>query len=73
MVDGAGGAEAAFLLLFAPFVAGSILVAAMSAWRLIFFYLPLTGAALVFFLLYRSARLRRAAAKRFAAQPHPAE
>jgi uncharacterized membrane protein YbhN (UPF0104 family) len=70
---GAGGAEAAFLLLFAPFVAGSILMAAMSAWRLIFFYLPLTGAALVFFLLYRSARLRRAAAKRFAAQPHPAE
>jgi glycosyltransferase 2 family protein len=70
---GAGGAEAAFLLLFAPFVAGSVLMVAMSTWRLIFFYLPLTGAALVFFLLYRSARLRRAAAKRLAAQPQPAE
>jgi uncharacterized membrane protein YbhN (UPF0104 family) len=54
---GAGGAEAGFLLLFAPFVAAGVLVAAMSTWRLIFFYLPLTGAALVFFLLQRSARL----------------
>lgn len=52
---GAGGAEAGFLLLFAPFVAPGVLVAAMSAWRLIFFYLPLTGAALVFFLLQRAA------------------
>jgi uncharacterized membrane protein YbhN (UPF0104 family) len=79
---GAGGAEAAFLLLFAPFVAGSVLVVAMSAWRLIFFYLPLTGAALVFFLIHRSARRRRAAVEAAAvpvpdplpaAQPHPAE
>lgn len=50
---GAGGAEAGFLLLFAPFVTASVLVAAMSAWRLIFFYLPLAGAALVFFVLRR--------------------
>lgn len=55
---GAGGAEAGFLLLFAPFVAAGVLVAAMSTWRLIFFYLPLAGAALVFFLLQRAARLR---------------
>jgi glycosyltransferase 2 family protein len=55
---GAGGAEAGFLLLFAPFVAAGVLVAAMSTWRLIFFYLPLAGAALVFFLLQRGARLR---------------
>jgi len=76
---GAGGAEAGFLLLFAPFVAGSVLVPAMSAWRLIFFYLPLAGAALVFFLLNRAARLRQrradadAAADPLASQPHPAE
>ena len=57
---GAGGAEAGFLLLFAPFVAAGVLVAAMSSWRLIFFYLPLAGAALVFFLLQRAARLRSA-------------
>lgn len=57
---GAGGAEAGFLLLFAPFVAAGVLVAAMSTWRLIFFYLPLAGAALVFFLLQRAARLRSA-------------
>jgi uncharacterized membrane protein YbhN (UPF0104 family) len=80
---GAGGAEAAFLLLYAPFVASGVLVAAMSAWRLIFFYLPLASAALVFFLLHRAARQRRAAADRNAdpdpdpnplpGQPHPAE
>jgi uncharacterized protein (TIRG00374 family) len=74
---GAGGAEAAFLLLYAPFVASGVLVAAMSAWRLIFFYLPLASAALVFFLLHRAARKRRAAADRNADpdpdhQPEPA-
>lgn len=51
---GAGGAEAAFLILFAPFVAAGVLVAVMSTWRLIAFYLPLAGAALVFFVLHRS-------------------
>jgi uncharacterized membrane protein YbhN (UPF0104 family) len=55
---GAGGAEAGFLLMFAPFVAAGVLVAAMSTWRLIFFYLPLAGAALVFFLLQRAAHPR---------------
>ncbi|MFM7376791.1 MAG: YbhN family protein [Erythrobacter sp.] len=69
---GAGGAEAGFLLLFAPFVAAGVLVAAMSTWRLIFFYLPLAGAALVFFLLQRTARLRSAGPAATAA-PQPAE
>nr|WP_298926796.1 lysylphosphatidylglycerol synthase transmembrane domain-containing protein [uncultured Erythrobacter sp.] len=55
---GAGGAEAAFLLLFAPFVAVGILVPAMSTWRLMHFYLPLIGAALTFFLLHRRDRAR---------------
>ena len=53
---GAGGAEAGFLLLFAPFVDADLLVPAMSTWRLIFFFLPLTGAALIFFLLNRKPR-----------------
>lgn len=75
---GAGGAEAGFLLLFAPFVAAGVLVAAMSTWRLIFFYLPLAGAALVFFLLQRGARAGADApdprvADDAAAVPQPAE
>lgn len=53
---GVGGAEAGFLLLFAPFVSGGSLVPAMSAWRLLFFYLPLAGAALAFFALHRASR-----------------
>lgn len=48
---GVGGAEAGFLLLFAPFVERAVLIPAMSTWRLLFFYLPLVGAAVVFFLL----------------------
>ena len=52
---GAGGAEAGFLLLFAPFVDPGVLVPAMSAWRLVFFFLPLIGAALAFFVLHRRA------------------
>ncbi len=55
---GAGGAEAAFLLLFAPFVEISVLVPAMSTWRLMHFYLPLVGAALMFFLLHRRDQRR---------------
>ncbi|WP_066532418.1 lysylphosphatidylglycerol synthase domain-containing protein [Erythrobacter sp. CCH5-A1] len=75
---GAGGAEAGFLLLFAPFVAAGVLVAAMSTWRLIFFYLPLAGAALVFFLLQRGARAGADApdprvAEDAAVVPQPAE
>lgn len=50
---GAGGAEAGFLLLFSPFVERAVLVPAMSAWRLLFFYLPLAGAAVMFFILRR--------------------
>lgn len=70
---GAGGAEAAFLLLFAPFVGAGVLVAAMSTWRLIFFYLPLAGASLVFFVLQRAARQRVAADARLATVPQPTE
>jgi hypothetical protein len=67
---GVGGAEAGFLLLFAPFVEPAVLLPAMSMWRLLFFYLPLVGAALIFFALRR--RLRRIAAGRHSA-PLPAE
>lgn len=49
----AGGAEAAFLLLFAPFVELDVRLPAMSAWRLLHFFVPLAGAALAFFLLRR--------------------
>lgn len=77
---GVGGAEAGFLLLFAPFVSAGSLVPAMSAWRLLFFYLPLAVAALTFFALHRAARRARAAdpeANETAAGPepvpHPAE
>lgn len=61
---GAGGAEAAFLLLFAPFVAMGVLVPAMSTWRLLHFYLPLVGAALTFFLLHRRDRKKAKARAR---------
>lgn len=57
---GVGGAEAGFLLLFAPFVSGGSLVPAMSAWRLLFFYLPLAGAAPAFFVLHRASRQHKA-------------
>ncbi len=70
---GAGGAEAGFLLLFAPFVGAGVLVAAMSIWRLVFFYLPLAGAALVFFLLHRASRRDAAAVDPLVAAPQPAE
>lgn len=77
---GAGGAEAAFLLLYAPFVASGVTLAAMSTWRLMFFYLPLAGAALVFFILQRGARRRAASAAKVdprdpltATAPQPAE
>ena len=55
---GVGGAEAGFLLLFAPFVDPAVLLPAMSMWRLLFFYLPLIGAALIFFALRRRLRGR---------------
>jgi hypothetical protein len=73
---GAGGAEAGFLLLFQPFVDKGILFPAMSTWRLMFFYMPLAGSALIFFLLHRRGRAIR---RRIAAEggssvvPAPAE
>lgn len=70
---GAGGAEAGFLLLFAPFVGAGVLVAAMSTWRLMFFYLPLSGAALVFFLLNRAAPRKARALPPLEAAAQPAE
>ena len=69
---GAGGAEAGFLLLFAPFVDRAVLLPGMSAWRLLFFYLPLAGAAVIFFLLRRQY-LRQAGATPLAAANHAAE
>lgn len=68
---GAGGAEAGFLLLFAPFVDADALVPAMSTWRLIFFFLPLTGAALIFFHLNRKPSGRSGAPG--SGMPQPAE
>jgi uncharacterized protein (TIRG00374 family) len=56
---GAGGAEAGFLLLFQPFVDKGVLFPAMSTWRLMFFYMPLIGSALIFFLLHRRSRAMR--------------
>ena len=76
---GAGGAEAAFLLLFAPFVAMGVLVPAMSTWRLLHFYLPLVGAALTFFVLHRADRAKAVSRQRSAPAadeapfPQPAE
>lgn len=73
---GAGGAEAGFLFLFQPFVDADVLVPAMSTWRLIFFFLPLTGAALVFFVLNRVPRSKGSQSDAPAARggiAHPAE
>ncbi len=50
----AGGAEAAFLLLFSPFVELDTLLPAMSTWRLLHFFIPLGAAALAFFFLRRA-------------------
>ena len=49
----AGGAEAAFLLLFSPFVQIETLLPAMSTWRLLHFFIPLGAAACAFFILRR--------------------
>lgn len=45
---GIGGTEAAFLLLFAPFVAPDILAPVMAIWRLVMFYVPVAIAAVIF-------------------------
>jgi uncharacterized protein (TIRG00374 family) len=66
---GVGGAEAGFLLLFAPFVEQAVLLPAMSAWRLLFFYTPLVAAAVTFFVLRR--RWRAGIADRLGAVPPP--
>ena len=73
---GAGGAEAGFLLVFGPFVDRAVLFPAMSAWRLLFFYLPLAGAAVIFFVLRRQHRygfIRCTDTSPPAAAPLPAE
>jgi uncharacterized protein (TIRG00374 family) len=45
---GIGGSEAAFLLLYAPFVAPDDLGPVMVIWRLILFYVPTAIAAMIF-------------------------
>ncbi len=45
---GIGGMEAAFLLLYAPFIAPERLAQAMVIWRLVLFYIPTGLAALIF-------------------------
>jgi uncharacterized protein (TIRG00374 family) len=67
---GVGGAEAGFLLLFSPFVERALLLPAMSAWRLLFFYLPLMVAAVIFFVMRRRFRNR---SRRSHGLPMPAE
>jgi hypothetical protein len=70
---GVGGAEAGFLLLFAPFVARAVLFPAMSTWRLLFFYLPLAGAAVIFFVLRRRQTQWGSIRQAQPPPPHPAE
>jgi glycosyltransferase 2 family protein len=43
---GVGGAEAAFLVLYSPFMGGARLLAAMAAWRLLLYYWPALVAGL---------------------------
>ena len=45
-----GGAEAAFLLLYSPFVPGRLLGLATASWRFLTFYLPLALGAALFWL-----------------------
>lgn len=68
---GAGAAEAAFLLLFAPFVGMAVLAPAMSTWRLMHFYLPLVGSAITFFVLHRRDRARAKARRDMAGAIDP--
>ena len=51
----AGGAEAAFAALYAPFVPADTLGLATAAWRLVLFYAPLLVAAFAFLGLGRTA------------------
>lgn len=55
---GTGGTEAAFLLLYAPFIPPDTLGPVMVIWRLVLFYGPTALAALLFLALRRHARAR---------------
>lgn len=57
----AGGAEAAFAALYAPFVPTAALGLATATWRLVLFYLPLAVAALAFLGLGRASASSRPA------------
>ncbi len=59
---GVGGAEAAFLVLYSPFIGGSLLLAAMAAWRLLLYYWPtlVAGLGLYFFRAIDRRRARPA-------------
>jgi glycosyltransferase 2 family protein len=48
----AGGAEAAFSLIYAPIVPAGLLGVATAAWRMLTFYAPVALAAIVFALLH---------------------
>lgn len=47
---GVGGAEAAFLALYRPFLSGTALLAAMAAWRLLLYYWPVSLAATAIYI-----------------------
>jgi glycosyltransferase 2 family protein len=56
---GVGGAEAAFLALYSPFMGGARLLAAMAAWRLLLYYWP-TMVAGIGLYVFRAIDRRRA-------------
>jgi glycosyltransferase 2 family protein len=58
---GVGGAEAAFLVLYSPFMGGARLLAAMAAWRLLLYYWPALVAGLGLYV-FRAMDARRARA-----------
>jgi uncharacterized protein (TIRG00374 family) len=61
---GAGGAEAAFFVLYSPFVPANAISLATAAWRFFTFYLLLALAAIIYVTLGRWARYRAGAALR---------
>ena len=66
----AGGAEAAFAVLYAPFVPAEVLGLATATWRMVLFYAPLTIAAVAFLAIRRPAPPREAVEA--VAPPEPA-
>jgi glycosyltransferase 2 family protein len=56
---GVGGAEAAFLVLYSPFLGGARLLAAMAAWRLLLYYWPALVAGISLYV-FRGLDKRRA-------------